>query len=39
MVPMKPSTALVTSSPYRVTRNPMYVGWPSSTRGWRSCWG
>ena len=26
MVPMKPSTALVTSGPYRVTRNPMYVG-------------
>jgi protein-S-isoprenylcysteine O-methyltransferase Ste14 len=26
MVPMKPSTALVTSGPYRITRNPMYVG-------------
>lgn len=26
MVPMRPSTALVTSGPYRVTRNPMYVG-------------
>lgn len=26
MIPMKPSTALVTSGPYRVTRNPMYVG-------------
>jgi protein-S-isoprenylcysteine O-methyltransferase Ste14 len=26
MVPMKPSTALVTSGPYRLTRNPMYVG-------------
>jgi protein-S-isoprenylcysteine O-methyltransferase Ste14 len=26
MVPMKPSTALVTSGPYLATRNPMYVG-------------
>ena len=26
MVPMRPSTTLVTSGPYRITRNPMYVG-------------
>jgi protein-S-isoprenylcysteine O-methyltransferase Ste14 len=26
MIPMKPSTALVTRGPYRRTRNPMYVG-------------
>jgi protein-S-isoprenylcysteine O-methyltransferase Ste14 len=31
--PSHPSTAIVTSGPFRFTRNPMYVGPPACTRG------
>jgi protein-S-isoprenylcysteine O-methyltransferase Ste14 len=36
-IPVKPSTALVTTGPYRVTRNPMYIAL-ALTYSWLAAW-